>query len=58
MTNSFNDKKGDEYIRFGKNVMKARQEKGISQKEINRIVGVVNYGSDEKWKKRKISEGF
>ena len=40
MTNSFNDKKGDEYIRFGKNVMKARQEKGISQKEIAIMLNV------------------
>ena len=40
MTNSINDKKGDEYIRFGKNVMKARQEKGISQKQISCMLNV------------------
>lgn len=40
ITNSFNDKKGDEYIRFGQNVMKARQEKGISQKEISIMLDV------------------
>ena len=40
MTNSNNDIKGEEYVRFGNNVMKARKEKGISQKQISNILKV------------------
>ena len=40
MTNSNNDIKGEEYARFGNNVMKARKEKGISQKQISNMLKV------------------
>ena len=40
MTNSSNDNKGEEYVRFGNNVMKARKEKGISQKQIANMLKV------------------
>ena len=40
MTNSNNDIKGEEYVRFGNNVMKARKEKGISQKQIANMLKV------------------
>lgn len=40
MTNSNNDIKGEEYVRFGNNVMKARKEKGISQKQISNMLKV------------------
>ena len=40
MTNSNNDIKGEEYVRFGCNVMKARKEKGISQKQISNMLKV------------------
>ena len=40
MTNSSNDIKGEEYVRFGNNVMKARKEKGISQKQISNMLKV------------------
>lgn len=40
MTNSSNDIKGEEYVRFGNNVMKARKEKDISQKQIANMLKV------------------
>ena len=40
MTNSSNDIKGEEYVRFGNNFMKARKEKGISQKQIANMLKV------------------
>ena len=40
MTNSVNDIKGEEYVKFGKNVTKARQSKKISQKQMASMLNI------------------
>jgi transcriptional regulator with XRE-family HTH domain len=40
MTNSINDIKGDEYVRFGANVTKIRKQNGLSQKDISNLLKV------------------